>query len=121
MQFFLERLPARPSTRQLLIAVCLGATTVAGSLALRGQEAELADQMGPALKGHEFTVSSAEYTPDASLVATGSFDRTVRIWDAADQSLLRTLTGHAGQVLALDVSPHGRRLVTASRAATNKL
>ena len=108
MRGFSHRLSFRISPRFVLIAACLGATTIIGSLALRGQEAEPADQMGPALKGHEFTVSSADYTPDGSLVATGSFDRTVRIWDAAEQSLLRTLAGHTGQVLALDVAPAHR-------------
>jgi hypothetical protein len=119
MSGFSKRQFAFRSSRFLLLAGILGLGTFAGSVALQGQE--VVSEMGPALKGHEFTVSSADYSPDGSLVATGSFDRTVRIWKAEDTSLLRTLSGHTGQVLALDVSPDGRQLVTASRDATVKL
>jgi WD40 repeat protein len=48
-----------------------------------------------------------------SIVVTGSFDRTVRIWSAADGKLLRTIYAPAGpdyigQLFAVAVSPDGK-------------
>ena len=45
--------------------------------------------------------------PDGSWLATGGYDGTVRIWDAATGQERATLTGHAGGVRAVAVAPDG--------------
>jgi WD40 repeat protein/serine/threonine protein kinase len=58
------------------------------------------------------------WSPDASRIAAGSGDSTVRIWDGATGLLLRTLEGHRASVEALAWHPAGDRIVSASEDAT---
>ena len=59
--------------------------------------------------------------PDGRLLATGSEDRTVKLWDVQARTLLATLEGHADSVLSVAFSPDGRLLATGSRDGTVKL
>src|SRR6185436_19224384 len=45
--------------------------------------------------------------------ATGSRDRTVRIWDVARGSALHTLVGHTAAVAGVALSPDARRVASA--------
>ena len=56
-------------------------------------------------------------TPDQTLVATASSDRTVRLWRPTDGTF-RVLNGHTSDVYRCGFSRDGQRLVTASQDAT---
>jgi len=45
---------------------------------------------------------------------SGSFDRTVKLWDAVTGKLDKTLDGHLGYVHAVAYSPDGRHIVSGS-------
>ncbi|KAK0518649.1 Lissencephaly-1 [Tilletia horrida] len=47
-------------------------------------------------------------------VATGSRDKTIRIWDASSGQCLRTLHGHDNWIRALVFHPNGKALLSAS-------
>jgi WD40 repeat protein len=59
-------------------------------------------------------VTSAAFSPNGELVATGSADRTARIWNAVSGRLVHELDDHRGRVVGVSFSPRGRLLVTAS-------
>jgi WD40 repeat protein/serine/threonine protein kinase len=63
------------------------------------------------LRGHASYVYPVAYSPDGRWLASGSWDHTVRLWDAATGELCATLT-HPNFVLDLTFSPDGTWLVT---------
>ena len=68
----------------------------------------------------DLEVNSA-FSPDDRLLATASFDGTVRIWDVERTSLLTTISGHSGFVEHLEFSPVDNSLLTASHDGTARL
>jgi WD40 repeat protein len=61
---------------------------------------------------HDDKVHSVAFSPDGHLLASGSGDRTVKIWDASTGTCIRTFEGHSGSVYAIAFSPDGRLLAS---------
>ena len=74
--------------------------------------------------GHTGEVSSLAFKPNSYLLASASYDDTVRIWDVGDNTNLRhvrTLRGHTGSVISVAWSPDGRTLASGSSDGTVRL
>jgi WD40 repeat protein len=65
------------------------------------------------LSGHTEPVYAVAYTPDGKHLVSGSFDKTVRIWDRVSGRVVATLADHTNLVLALAVSADGKQLASA--------
>jgi DNA-binding helix-hairpin-helix protein with protein kinase domain len=73
------------------------------------------------LTGHTSAVWSVSFSPDGSLLASGSGDKTIKLWRVSDGALVRTLTGHTVPVISVSFSPDGRLLASGSGDKTIKL
>src|SRR5262249_39877967 len=65
------------------------------------------------IPAHGTTVECLAYSPDGSRFASGSWDHTARLFDAAGKEIA-VLRGHNRGVMALAFSPDSKRLVTCS-------
>jgi WD40 repeat protein len=65
------------------------------------------------LRGHAAGLEAVDWSPDGTLLATGSIDRTVRVWEADSGIEIRAL-GHEAPVRHVAWSPAGDRLATSS-------
>ena len=73
------------------------------------------------LEGHTHFVNSVAFSPDGSILASASYDNTVRLWNATTGQEVQTLKGHTGMVKAVAFSPDGSVLGSASRDVTVEL
>src|SRR5262249_947754 len=70
----------------------------------------LASRAHLTLHGHTADASALAWTPDGRRLASGGFDATIRIWDAATGRQTLSIAAPDGGVLGLAWSPDGRRL-----------
>ena len=65
-------------------------------------------------------VTSVAISPNGQLVAAGSLDTVVRIWDVATGVLVERLRGHRDSVYSVAFTPDGKGLVSGSLDKTLK-
>ncbi|CRG89769.1 putative WD repeat-containing protein all2124 [Talaromyces islandicus] len=73
------------------------------------------------LEGHADTVQSVAFSPNGKLLASGSSDETIKLWDTATGVLQQTLMAHSDWVESVVFSPDNRLLASASDDKTIKL
>ncbi|MGW7403099.1 nSTAND1 domain-containing NTPase [Streptomyces sp. NPDC054833] len=77
------------------------------------------------LLGHTGAVYLTTFSPNGHVLATASYDRTVRLWDVTDPTrpkpLGKPLTGHTSWVSTAVFSPDGHTLASASDDGTVRL
>ncbi|PLZ26589.1 hypothetical protein CBP10_20910 [Fischerella thermalis WC558] len=72
------------------------------------------------LEGHNDIIWGIAFSPDGKLLASGSRDRTVKLW-RPNGTLLQTLDAHSDAITGISFSPDGKTLASTSRDKTVKI
>ena len=70
------------------------------------------------LIGHTDRVTSLAVSPDSAFVFSGSFDRSVILWNIATKEALHKYIGHQSHVLKIALSGNGEKLASSSKDHT---
>lgn len=73
------------------------------------------------LKGHTQEIHSIVWSPDGNLLATGSDDLTIRLWDINTGKCLQIFSEHTAQIYALIWSQNSQTIISKSEDETIKL
>ncbi len=68
--------------------------------------------------GHTGAVCSVAFSPDRKVLASGSGDNTIKLWDLNSKSQITTLKGHSKEVNSVAFSPDGKLLASGSSDRT---
>ena len=66
------------------------------------------------LKGHTDWVTSVAFSPDGKHIVSGSWDKSVQVWDALTGGKLKELKGHTNLVTLVAFSPDGNHIISGS-------
>lgn len=73
------------------------------------------------LTGHQQPVNFVQYSPDGSLIASASFDNSVRIWNGITGNFIAVFRGHVQSVYQVCWSGDSRLLCSSSKDSTMKV
>ncbi|KAM0363089.1 hypothetical protein ACHAO7_011405 [Fusarium culmorum] len=91
--------------------------TLANPLSMRA----LALLLDVHVKGHSSMVSSVVFSHDSKKVASGSRDKTIRIWDAETGECERVIKGHSMSVNSVVFSHDSKKVASGSRDMTIRI
>lgn len=66
------------------------------------------------LKGHSNYIFCLQFGPTGGMLASGSFDESIRLWDVRSGRCLKAIAAHADPVTGVSFGPDGSLLVSSS-------
>jgi WD40 repeat protein len=78
-------------------------------------------ELAHTLEGHADGITGLAFSFDGTILASGSRDKTIKLWSVAEGKLLRTLAAHTNYVNGIAFSPSGDLLASGSEDGTVRL
>lgn len=111
-----NQLRLTPDGKSLIVAG--GIAGVSGELLLLDV---VTGKLQQRLVGHNDAVYCGTASADGKWIASGSYDRSVILWDRSNAQAVKTLTGHNGAIYDVDIDPASALIATASADQTVKI
>jgi ribosome assembly protein 4 len=73
------------------------------------------------MTGHQQLINDVKFSPDTRLIASASFDKSVKVWDGNNGKFVTSLRGHVNAVYQVAWSADSRLLVSGSADSTLKV
>lgn len=73
------------------------------------------------LTGHQQLINDVKFSPDTRIIASASFDKSIKLWDGKNGKFIGTLRGHVQAVYQISFSSDSRLLVSGSADSTVKV
>jgi len=73
------------------------------------------------LRGHNVAVNAVACSPDGSLLASASTDKSIRLWNSHTGEQIAVMTGHERSVMTVAFSNDGRRIASGSDDQTVRI
>ncbi|XP_037071764.1 notchless protein homolog 1-like, partial [Pollicipes pollicipes] len=86
-----------------------------------GDVGHLADKRTARMTGHQQLINDVRFSPDARLIASASFDKSIRLWEGKTGKFVAALRGHVQAVYMVAWSADSRLLVSGSADSTLKV
>lgn len=64
--------------------------------------------------GHGKPVCHVQFSPDGRYIASGSFDKKIKLWDGYSGEFMCNFDGHVGSIYVMSWSADSRFLISAS-------
>ncbi|KAJ9599081.1 hypothetical protein L9F63_010418, partial [Diploptera punctata] len=79
------------------------------------------DKYSAEMRGHQQAVIDVKFSPDTRLIASASFDKSIKLWDGRTGKFIRSLRGNVQAVYQIAWSADSRLLVSGSADSTLKV
>jgi len=73
------------------------------------------------MTGHQALINQVQFSPDGRLIASASFDKSIKLWNGVDGKFIGALRGHVSSVYQVTWSADSRLLCSGSSDSTLKV
>lgn len=72
------------------------------------------------MTGHQQLINDVKFSPDGRIIASASFDKSIKLWESITGKFITSLRGHVQAVYSIAWSADSRLLVSGSADSTLK-
>lgn len=72
------------------------------------------------MTGHQQLINDVKFSPDGRIIASASFDKSIKLWESNTGKYITSLRGHVQAVYSISWSADSRLLVSSSADSTLK-